>query len=345
MKEGILASYQSYTRRRLRLLGGAGLFCLIAFAANLLVGSSDTSIREILAALFRPDTVNPRIRVILWTMRLPAGVMGLLVGAALGTAGAAMQTILNNPLASPYTLGISAGAGFGASLALLGGLGSLQLLGNFLVPVSAFAFAILTCLGIYAVSKRQNFSSAAMVLAGIGMVFFFQALQSFLQYLASPEALQSIIFWTFGSLSKADWRNIPILAAVFAFVFLRLLQKAWCLTALKLGESRARALGVDTEGLRREMFFLISLLTATAVAFVGSIGFIGMVGPHIARILAGEDQRFFLPLSALCGGGILSAAAAAAKLIVPGAVFPVGILTSLLGVPFFFALLLRRREG
>ena len=174
MKEGILASYQSYTRRRLRLLGGAGLFCLIAFAANLLVGSSDTSIREILAALFRPDTVNPRIRVILWTMRLPAGVMGLLVGAALGTAGAAMQTILNNPLASPYTLGISAGAGFGASLALLGGLGSLQLLGNFLVPVSAFAFAILTCLGIYAVSKRQNFSSAAMVLAGIGMVFSFR---------------------------------------------------------------------------------------------------------------------------------------------------------------------------
>ena len=229
------------------------------FCSHLLVGSSDTSIREILAALFRPDTVNPRIRVILWTMRLPAGVMGLLVGAALGTAGAAMQTILNNPLASPYTLGISAGAGFGASLALLGGLGSLQLLGNFLVPVSAFAFAILTCLGIYAVSKRQNFSSAAMVFGRYRHGLFLSGSPIFSAISGFPEALQSIIFWTFGSLSKADWRNIPILAAVFAFVFLRLLQKAWCLTALKLGESRARALGVDTEGLRREMFFLISL--------------------------------------------------------------------------------------
>lgn len=345
MKDRSRFSYRMFSKKRLLVLLFASLICLAAFIANVLVGSSGLPLGEILTGIFRPAEAGARTNAIVWTMRVPIGVMGLLVGCALGTAGAAMQTILDNPLASPYTLGISAGAGFGASLALLSGLGSLSVLDNLLVPVSAFAFSLLACFGIYAISKRKNFTSSMMVLAGIGMVFFFQALQSFIQYLASPEALQGIIFWTFGSLSKANWVNIPILALVFVSVFLLIAKDAWMLTAMKLGDSRAKAMGVDVEKLRKRMFFLISLLTATAVAFVGSIGFIGIVGPHIARILVGEDQRFFLPMSALCGACLLSAASVAAKLIVPGTLFPIGILTSMIGVPFFFLLILRKREG
>ena len=132
----------------------------------------------------------------------------------------------------------------------------------------------------------------------LGMVFFFQAIQSFLQYAASPEALQGIVFWTFGSLSRANWTNISIILVIFILVFVFVYRKSRMLTAMKLGDSRAKTLGVDVEKLRRQMFVVISILTASAVAFVGSIGFIGIVGPHIARMLVGEDQRFYLPMSA-----------------------------------------------
>ncbi len=227
---------------------------------------------------------------------------------------------------------------------MLTGLGSIAVFGSYLIPVCAFAFAFLACLGIYFISKIKRFTPDTMVLSGIGMVFFFQAIQSFLQYLASPEALKSIVFWTFGSLGKANWTNIPILATVLAAVFVAIYSKVWQLTAMKLGDEKARSLGIDVERLRMTMFVLISLLTATAVAFVGSIGFIGIVGPHIARILLGEDQRYYLPMSGICGAALLSIASVATKLIVPGAVFPIGILTSMIGVPFFFYLIIRKKR-
>ena len=210
--------------------------------------------------------------------------------------------------------------------------------------ISAFVFALLACLEIYFISRLKSFTSETMVLTGIGMVFFFQAIQSFLQYAASPEALQGIVFWTFGSLSRANWTNISIILVIFILVFVFVYRKSWMLTAMKLGDSRAKTLGVDVEKLRRQMFVVISILTASAVAFVGSIGFIGIVGPHIARMLVGEDQRFYLPMSAACGAAILTTASVATKLVKPGAVFPIGILTAIIGVPFFFALIIRKKR-
>lgn len=336
-------SYQQLSRKRIFIIWMAVILCIAAFAGNVLVGSSGTAPVIILKGIFFPDQVDMRIRAIIWSMRLPMGIMGVLVGGALGASGAVMQTILNNPLASPYTLGISAGAGFGASLALLGGFGIATVLGTLLVPACAFLFALLAGAGIYLISIRKNFTSATMVLAGIGMVFFFQALQSFMQYIASPEALQSIVFWMFGSLQKANWIGVFALLIVFILAFIRILMCAWKLTAMKLGDSRACSMGVNIERLRREMFFLISLLTATAVAFVGSIGFIGIVGPHVARMIVGEDQRYFMPMSALNGAILLSVSSIISKILVPGTIFPIGILTSLIGVPFFFFLILKQR--
>ena len=184
-----------------------------------------------------------------------------------------------------------------------------------------------------------------MILAGIGMVFFFQAIQSALQYFASDEALSGIVFWIFGSLSKANWINISIMICVFLVVFIVFLASSWKLTAMRLGDDKARSMGVDVSRLRKVTFILISLLTATAVSFVGSIGFVGIVAPHIARMIIGEDQRFFLPMSACLGAFLLSVASTVSKIILPGVIFPIGIVTSLIGVPFFFFLLLKAGKG
>ena len=223
------------------------------------------------------------------------------------------------------------------------GLGSLPVAGNIAVSLCAFVCALIACTGIYFISKKKDFETGTMVLAGIGMVFFFQAGQSFMQYIASTEALSGVVFWTFGSLSKATWPKVLTVLAVFAAVFLVIYKNAWKMTALTMGEERARVLGVNVRRLRMVTFLLISLLTATAVSFVGCIGFVGIVAPHIARIFLGEDQRYYLPMSAVIGSLLLSAANIAAKSIVPGAVFPIGILTSLIGVPVFFALIMKKR--
>lgn len=336
-------NYISYTRRKVIILIASAFILVGAVLFNLLTGSSGASVGDIFKTIFDPGSAGIRLKAIVWDMRMPVAIMGILVGASLASAGSIMQTILNNPLASPYTLGVSAGAGVGASIVLVLGVGGLSILGQFLIPAFAFAFSLLACLGIYLVSRAKGFSSSILVLAGIGMVFFFQAFQSFLQYLSSAEVLQNIVFWTFGSLSKSNWTNLSIIAGVFAVTFFLFIKNSWKLTAMRLGDNRARSMGVNVDRLRKEMFILVSILTATTVAFVGSIGFIGIIGPHIARMIVGEDQRFFLPMSAISGAIILSTASAITKIIVPGAIFPIGIITSLIGVPFFFLLLLKRK--
>jgi len=170
-------------------------------------------------------------------------------------------------------------------------------------------------------------------------------LLSLLQFVASPEALQQIVFWLFGSLLRASMTKVTVVAIVLAAAFPMLLRDAWRLTALSLGDERARALGVNVQALRLRAFLAVSLLTGAAVAFVGTIGFVGLVAPHIARRLVGEDQRHLLPASALVGALLLSAASVASKLVMPGTVFPIGIVTALIGVPFFFWLVIANRRG
>jgi iron complex transport system permease protein len=247
-------------------------------------------------------------------------------------------------LASAYTLGISAGAGFGAALAITLGA-HLGLGGSSAVPASAFCFALCACAAVLLAGRCRQMLPETMVLAGIALLFMFQALLSLLQYLASPETLQTIVFWLFGSLLKATWPKVAAVGAVGAVVGPLLLGDAWRLTALRLGEERARGLGIAVTALRARVFVLVSLLTAVAVAFVGTIGFVGLVAPHIARMLVGEDQRALLPLSGVAGALLLSAASIASKTLYPGAIVPVGIVTAVVGVPFFFGLVLRTRRS
>ena len=323
-------------------VSACGLVLLLAsFAGDLATGPALLPIPDVLRTLFGhgQDTM---LDAIVLRLRLPIALMAVVVGAALGLSGAVMQTILNNPLASSYTLGISAAAGFGAALAILAG-GALPLPEAWAIPLAAFGFAGLACGLVASVARMCGATPDLLVLAGIACLFLFQALLSLLQFFASPEALQQIVFWLFGSLQRANLAKVGIVAAVLLVTVPMVLADAWRLTALRLGDERARALGVRVDALRLRCFVAVSLLTGAAVAFVGTIGFVGLVAPHIARMLVGEDQRHLLPASAVFGALLLSAASVASKLILPGTVFPIGIVTALLGVPFFTWLVLAAR--
>jgi iron complex transport system permease protein len=271
---------------------------------------------------------------------MPIAAMAVVVGAALAIAGAQMQTILNNPLASPFTLGISAAASFGAALVLAFGVSILPVASAFMVPLNAFFMAMLAALLIHVLSMRQGVSVQTIVLLGIALVFSFNALLALVQFLASAEALSAVVFWTMGSLTKATWPKFFVTSGLLIVILPFFVRRAWALTAMRLGDDKAASFGVNVGRLRLETLLLVSLLSAIPVAFVGTIGFVGLVGPHIARLMIGEDQRFFLPASALSGALLLSVSSVASKMVIPGAILPIGIVTSLVGIPFFISLIL-----
>jgi iron complex transport system permease protein len=343
---GTAHAYRRASRGRSLVLGLVGLLLLCSLCVDVAIGPGGFSLGQVLSVLAEPDALGPQLRVIVWELRLPIALLAILVGAMLGAAGAEMQTILNNPLAEPFTLGISSAAAFGAALAIVLGVEVLPVGGEALVTINAFVFALATAWVLYLFARLRGATSETMVLIGIALLFTFNALLSLLQYTASDVQLMQIVFWMMGSLSRASWDKLAVCALVLALVLPYFLYRGWALTALRLGDERAASLGVDPRRLRLVVLFGVTLLAATAVSFVGTIAFVGLVGPHIARMTVGEDQRFFLPLSILVGALMMSLTSIASKSITPGVIYPVGIITSLIGIPFFVMLILSvRRRG
>ncbi|SHL26819.1 FecCD family ABC transporter permease [Halomonas caseinilytica] len=337
--------YRQLVVRRQWILAALTLALCLSLCIDLALGPARFSLGEVIAALFSPEAVSPQVRVILWDIRMPVALMALVVGASLSVAGAQMQTILSNPLASPFTLGISAGASFGAALALAFGVVIVPAAIEYVIPINAFIMAMLTAFAIHALSLKRGVTIETIVLLGIAMVFIFNSLMALIQFFASQQAVAAVVFWTMGSLTKATWPKVGIATAVLVVVLPLLARHGWALTAMRLGDAKAESLGVKPRALRLEVLVLVSLLAAIAVAFVGTIGFIGLVGPHIARLLMGEDQRFFLPGAALCGALILSIGSVLSKIILPGTIIPIGIITSLVGIPFFLFLVLNHKKS
>ncbi|EKO3492583.1 iron ABC transporter permease [Vibrio fluvialis] len=332
-------------RRRWVVLCAFGTILLASFVLDIMTGPSMLDASRVLNALLEfiglPFQVDGSTRVIVTNLRLPIALMAIIVGGSLGVGGAEMQTLLNNPMASPYTLGMAAAAGFGAALILY--IGSLGMDSHYAVPLGAFLCCMLSACFLFALASMRHITSGQLILAGIALLFLFQSLLSLVQFIASPELSQQILFWLFGSLSKATWSNLTITAVVVMGGFALLMRDSWKLTALRLGEERAKSVGVNVQRLRLKILFIVAVMTATVTSFVGIIGFIGIVAPNIAKILVGEDQRFFLPLSFLIGAFLLSTASVLSKVIVPGALFPIGIVTAIIGVPFFFWLIVAKR--
>lgn len=338
-------TYRRIVARRVAIIAGLLLVCVVAFFCDLITGPSSMKASTALRGLLSPGTLSAPEAAIIWQVRFPYALMALLVGAALSLAGNEMQTMLNNALASPFTLGVSSAASFGAALAIVLGVGLPFISLDWLVPINAFLLAFASVLMLQAMASLRGTGVETIVLFGIAMVFAFNALIALLQYMSSQEALQQLIFWTMGSLSRATWPNVAIMAIVLLGCIPFSLRAANAMTALRLGEDRARSFGVDVTRLRFVSLLRVSLLSATAVAFVGAIGFVGLVGPHIARLLVGEDHRFLLPASLFTGAALLSLASVASKLIVPGITMPVGIVTAIVGVPVFLVLIFRTRPS
>ncbi len=339
----ISANFGRLMRRRIAILCAALAVLACALIVDVLTGPAFLSVGEVWTALIAPEQSDRRVAAIVNAIRLPQALMALTVGAGLGAAGALMQGILGNPLASPYTLGFSAAAGFGAAIVILSGV-TLPFWPEMTIPLAAFVAAGLAAAIVYGVSRVKGASAEVMVLAGIATLFLFQSLQSLIQYLAAPEVLQQIVFWLFGSMGKANWTNVSIAAGIVAVGCTLILFDLRRLTALRLGDDRAAAVGVDVGKLRVKIFVVVALLTAGSVAFVGTIGFVGLVAPHLARMLVGEDQRFLIPLSALMGALVMAGASVLSKTLSPGGIIPIGIVTAVIGVPFLFFLILRGRR-
>ena len=307
--------------------------------AALCLGASTMGVADSLKALFSP---SGRSSAIIWQLRLPRIVMAVLVGGGLAVAGAVFQAILKNPLASPYTLGIASSAGFGAVAAIVFG-GSLY--GQYLVAGSAFFFSLMASFLILGIARFKSTSPEVMILSGIAIMFLFSSLSSFLQYMGTVEQVHEIVFWFFGSLTKVGWQDITVAAVMIILPIPFLLKLSFDFNLLAAGDESAKALGVNVTGIRTAGVILASLITAASICFTGVIGFIGLVAPHIARMILGSDHWYLLPSSALIGAILVLAADTAGRTCWAPQVIPLGIVTSFIGVPFFFYLLMKKKKA
>ncbi|MBX2806985.1 MAG: iron ABC transporter permease [Hyphomicrobiales bacterium] len=345
MSAPLTTVYTRLIKRRMIVVALFVIALMASFLLDIAVGPSHFPIADVFAGLFFPDSLNPPQQIILWNVRIPYAALAVVVGASLGLAGAEMQTVLNNPLASPYTLGVVSAATFGAALAIVldpqrGFIGQ-----HWFIPSLAVIFALLAAGLIQILARFYKASLDVVILFGIALVFLCNALVALLQFIANETVLEQIVFWTMGSLARATWLKIAIVALAFIAAFPLAMRQAWSLTALKMGEDQARGIGLHVEKLRLNVLMRVSILSAVAVAFVGAIGFIGLVGPHIARLAIGEDHRFFLPASALAGALVLSLASLTSKSLIPGLIIPVGIVTAMVGIPLLMALILGQRRS
>ncbi len=337
--------YEAYTRRKAFIGLILFLSLLVVSLFSLSSGPYHVPLREVLGILVGGGTKDDRLVVL--GIRLPRIVAGILVGASMGVAGAVLQGYLRNPLATPFTMGVSNGAMFGASLAIILGAGyslnSGQVFLNNPYAVVLFAFlgAISATLVILALARLRGLSPEAIVLAGVAMSSLYVALTTLVQYFANEVQLSAMIYWSFGNLARATWRENTIMGISFILVFFYFILKRWDLNASTLGDEIAKSVGVNIERERIVGTLLSAFITSVTVAFVGVIGFIGLIAPHSMRLIAGGDYRSLIPLSALAGALLLVSADTMARLIVSPMNLPVGVITSFLGAPTFIYLLVK----
>lgn len=293
----------------------------------------------LLGAFFSEDCL-PTYEAIVLGVRLPRLFAGMLVGSALAVAGCAMQGMFRNPMASPYILGVSSGAAFGAALAIVLGIS----FGGYAVPAGAFVFATVAVFIVYSVSRvRGKVLTETLLLAGIAVGAFFSALVSFMNYIAG-ERLPAIVFWIMGGLWASSWDKVIVASPLVIVGIAAMLPLSRDLNLMLVGEGEAVDLGVNVEKTKRLILVLSALITAAAVCVSGVIGFVGLIIPHTMRIIVGPDHRILLPSSCLVGAIFLVWTDTLARAIIWPAELPVGVITALFGAPFFLYLLRRRKR-
>jgi iron complex transport system permease protein len=278
---------------------------------------------------------------IVWEIRVPRVLLAALIGAALTTAGTVVQVLVRNALADPFLLGISSGASVGATAVLL--FGALASLGLWAISVGSIIGALVAMVSVFTVARQHGrLAPTQLILCGVVLAAFFEAITSFLIFRGNPQATQSVLFWLLGSFGLASWPQLPIPAVVLLAAMAYLLAQARLLNALAMGPEAAASLGVDVRQLRRNLFIVASLIAGVAVAVSGVIGFVGLVIPHIVRLLVGSDHRRVLPAGVLIGASFMVLADLLARTIVAPQEMPIGVITAFIGAPALL-LLIRRR--
>lgn len=320
----------------------------------LFIGSSHMSISDCIASLMKNGS-PANIRII-WNIRIPRVLAAIIAGAGLSVSGLIMQTTLNNSMASPSTLGVSNAAVFGANLSIIAFAGGFLSTGNnvanyavganpYATSVMAFIFSTMSILLILGLCKFRAFSPNVVVLAGIAIGSVWTAATTILQFYATDVGISAAVIWNFGDLGRATYRTDVIMLAVVFLGLLFFMLMSWKYNALLSGEATAQSMGVNVDLLRFASMLLASVITAVCVSFLGVIGFVGIICPHVTKRLLGQDHRFSIPASAISGSLLLIIADTLSRNIGNGSALPVGAITSLLGAPFFVAIIFSKREN
>jgi iron complex transport system permease protein len=344
--------YIRYEGRKGRFIWLAGVMTLILGVTGLALGPGDISFRELLAVLTGGgDQLHQGI---IFQIRFPRVLAGIMSGIALSVSGVVMQSVLRNPLGSPFTLGISNAAAFGAAFAIIVfGAGSMysssadavMIANPLMVTASAFVWSLVACFLILFVARRRGATPENMILTGIIASSLFTALTTGLQYVADDVELAAIVFWTFGDLSKGGWNELLLQVVILVPIMVYFYRNRWNYNALDAGDETARSLGVNISRLKLAGMVAASLATAAVVSFYGIIAFVGLVVPHMVRRVTGGDERFLIPGAALAGAAFMTGCDIVARTIISPMVLPVGILTSLIGAPLFVLLLVKGKGG
>ncbi len=342
-------AYTEFIERKL-------LFLIVSFAVLLFLavysaaigGATQRKVEILYAILSRylpAVESDPYVESIIWHLRLPRVLMGIVTGAGLAVAGAVMQGVTRNPLVSPFTIGISSAAAFGASVMIMFGMGYTGI-GTYAIILSAFMSALGCGLLVFLISRLKRSSPETMVLAGIALTYFFGSLTAILQFFANEQQLNAMIHWTFGTLSGADWDRLMIVTAAFLLVMPFFASFSLDLNIMfSAGDEAAKSLGINVALVRNMSLLLSSFITAVIVCFTGIIGFVGLVAPHLARIVVGNDHRFLIPASCIVGSILVTGADIAGRTIMAPIIIPIGIVISFIGVPMFLYLMITRNTG
>ncbi|RNB77512.1 iron ABC transporter permease [Brevibacillus panacihumi] len=343
----VMALYQGSVRRKLLLLGATMLLLIASTLYAISRGAVEVPLYDLLKILFGQSS-DEMLTYIVYEVRLPRIVMAIVTGISLSCAGVIMQALLRNPLADPFTLGVSSGAAFGAALAIVAGASvfgiNLVQSGHWMIALNAFVFGCLAVLVVYGIARLKNSSTTVLLLAGVAIGQLFSAGVSGLKYFSDNEALKDLVVWLMGGFWGAKWQVLQILIPLLVVSLAILIKYAWDLNALSAGEEVARTLGVKVKRIRWVCLLIVTLMASTTIAFTGIIGFIGLVAPHISRIIIGTDTRFLLPCSCLVGALLLLLSDTAARMLLSPVEIPVGIITALFGAPFFVYLLVKKRR-
>lgn len=340
-------SYAGYLRHKRIFLLALTLLTVLAALIAVSMGSSRLPLGQVVATLFGFGSGDSP--TIIFHIRLPRVVTAIVAGTGLAATGCAMQSVLKNPLASASTLGVSQGAAFGASFAIIvlgAGMQSntsdgITISNPYTLSICAFCGAILSALVILGLSRFHKVAPETMILTGAALSALFSGATTLLQYFADDVAVAAVVFWTFGDLGRTSWRDILIMTVVTGLVLLYFLLNRWNFNALQNGEETAKGLGVNVDRMRVTGMFLCSLAAAVIVSFVGIINFIGLISPHLVKKFVGGDYRFLLPASALMGALLMLLSDTAARLVMSPIILPIGAITSFVGAPIFLYLLFK----